>query len=185
MPRTSDKRERLVQSADALILQQGFKQTTLADIAENSGIPLGNVYYYFKSKEDIGRSVIEMRLANLRALLAQCSRFDSPQARLQAMLDYPLEIQDNLTSNGCPLGTLAYELSRSDGFLREGSKQLIKEMLDWSTAQFVQMGRSDAALLGLQFVSDLQGMSLIANALGDRSVVIKMVERIRNWIDGL
>ena len=61
MPRTSDKRERLVNSADTLILRQGFKQTTLADIADDSGVPLGNVYYYFKSKEDIGMSVIEAR----------------------------------------------------------------------------------------------------------------------------
>jgi len=29
MPRSSDKRERLIRSADQLILQQGFKQTTL------------------------------------------------------------------------------------------------------------------------------------------------------------
>ena len=185
MPRTSDKRERLLQSADALILQQGFKQTTLAEIAENSGVPLGNVYYYFKSKEDIGKTVIESRLANLHELLAQCSQRDSPQARLQTMLDYALDIQDKLTSRGCPLGTLAYELSRADGFLREASKQLIKEVLDWSTAQFVQMGKAEAPQLGLQFVSSLQGMSLVANALGDRTVVTQMVERTRNWIDKL
>jgi AcrR family transcriptional regulator len=185
MPRTSDKRERLVKSADALILQQGFKQTTLADIAENSGVPLGNVYYYFKSKEDIGKTVIERRLANLRQLLSNCRHADSPKARLLTMLDYPLQIRDNLTMNGCPLGTLAYELSRTDGFLRDASKLLIQEMLDWSTEQFTQMGKSDAALLGLQFVSDLQGMSLIANALGDRTVVTRMVERTREWVETL
>jgi TetR/AcrR family transcriptional repressor of nem operon len=182
MPRTSDKRERLVNSADALILQQGFKQTTLADIAENSGVPLGNVYYYFKSKEDIGKTVIERRLTNLRQLLSNCSRADAPKARLNAMLDYPLQIQDSLTLNGCPLGTLAYELSHTDSFLREASKQLIQEILDWSTEQFTQMGKADADLLGLQFVSDLQGMSLIANALGDRTVVTRMVERLREWV---
>jgi TetR/AcrR family transcriptional regulator, transcriptional repressor for nem operon len=185
MPRTSDKLERLVRSADALILRQGFKQTTLAHIAENSGVPLGNVYYYFKSKEDIGKAVINHRLAKLHELLSQCSRRDSPQARLGAILDHTLETQDNLTNAGCPLGTLAYELSRTDGFLREASKQLLREMLDWSTAQFVEMGRADAALLGLQFVSSLQGMSLIANALGDRTVVSDTVERTRNWIDTL
>ncbi len=185
MPRTSDKRDRLVQSADALILRQGFKQTTLADIAEDSGVPLGNVYYYFKSKEDIGKIVIETRLARLRGLLSNCSRHDAPKARLHALLDYPLEIRDNLTSNGCPLGTIAYELSHTDGFLRETSQQLIRESLDWSTAQFAAMGKADAPLLGLQFVSNLQGMSLIANTLGDRSVVTKMVELTRNWIDSL
>ncbi|TCK18145.1 TetR family transcriptional regulator [Thiogranum longum] len=46
----SDKRERLISAADKLILQQGFKQNTLADIANDARVPLGNVYYYFKIK---------------------------------------------------------------------------------------------------------------------------------------
>ncbi|MBT3413924.1 MAG: TetR/AcrR family transcriptional regulator, partial [Nitrospina sp.] len=46
----SDKREKLVQSAGKLFHQVGFNQTSIADIAEDSGVPLGNVHYYFKTK---------------------------------------------------------------------------------------------------------------------------------------
>jgi AcrR family transcriptional regulator len=185
MARTSDKRERLVRSADSLILQQGFKQTTLADIAEDSGVPLGNVYYYFKSKEDIGKTVIETRLANLRRLLSNCSGHESPLARLHAFLEHPWDSQSDITTHGCPLGTLSYELSRSNGFLRDASRQLIEELLDWSRDQFTQMGRADARELALQLISNLQGMSLIANALDDHTVVTQMIERTRNWLDSL
>lgn len=185
MPRTSDKRERLVNSADTLILRQGFKQTTLADIADDSGVPLGNVYYYFKSKEDIGRTIIEVRLQTLRQLLTRAAEQASPKARFLALLDYPLSIEDTLTNNGCPLGTLAYELSRTDSVLRDASQQLIREILDWSTEQFRQMDKPDASALGLQFVSNLQGMSLIANTLGDPTVITRMVERTRQWIEAL
>lgn len=185
MARISDKRERLVKSADSLILQQGFKQTTLADIAEDSGVPLGNVYYYFKSKEDIGKTVIETRLENLRLMLAKCSVHESPLARLHAFLEYPWDRRDDLTTHGCPLGTLSYELSRSNGFLRDASRQLIEELLSWSDDQFTQMGRPDARELALQLISNLQGMSLVANALDDRTVVTQMIERTRTWLDGL
>jgi len=185
MPRTSDKRDRLVQSADLLILHQGFKQTTLADIAEDSGVPLGNVYYYFKSKEDLGRTVVDRRLEYLRELLAGVSSLPTPKARLLAVLEYPLSIKDALRRNGCPLGTLAYELAHTDSLLRDASRQLIRETLDWSTDQFKQLGKADACALGLQFVSNLQGMSLLANTLDDVSVVTQMVDRTRRWIETL
>ena len=185
MPRTSDKRERLVRSADALILKQGFKQTTLAHIAEDSGVPLGNVYYYFKSKEEIGKTVIENRVQHVRQMLEGAATAASPKDRLYAVLEYPLSIQETLTTSGCPLGTLAYELSRVDSTLQPASRQLISTMLDWSTEQFQQMGKADAHDLGLQFVSNLQGMSLMANTLGDPEVITRMVERTRRWLDTL
>jgi len=185
MPRSSDKRERLLRSADQLILQQGFKQTTLADIAKDSEVPLGNVYYYFKTKEAIGQSVIEDRLEHLRQLLHNCTAEATPKARLLAFLDYPISIRDSLAEHGCPLGTLAYELSRADSFLRDSSRALIEEVLNWSTQQFEQMDQPDAHALALQFVSQLQGMSLIANTLNDDQVITDMVEQTRHWLNTL
>lgn len=183
MPRTSDKRERLLRSADQLILRQGFRQTTLSDIADESGVPLGNVYYYFKTKEDIGVSVIEARLASLQALLNECDRHSDPKERLLAFLEYPVEKRESLAESGCPLGTLSYELSHSDTFLGEASSRLVKTVLAWSHAQFEQLGNRDAHALALQFVSNLQGMSLIANTLGEPTVVTTMVSRTRAWLE--
>ena len=59
MPRVSDKREKLVQSAGKLFHQVGFNQTSIADIAEDSGVPLGNVHYYFKTKADLISATLE------------------------------------------------------------------------------------------------------------------------------
>ena len=64
MPRKTDKRVRLIEAAKVLIHQKGFNQTTLADIAQEADVPLGNVYYYFKTKEAIGEAVIERRAAD-------------------------------------------------------------------------------------------------------------------------
>jgi AcrR family transcriptional regulator len=50
-----DKRARLIQTAAGLSYQRGFRETTLADIAEAARVPLGNVYYYFKTKEELAR----------------------------------------------------------------------------------------------------------------------------------
>jgi AcrR family transcriptional regulator len=61
-----DKRTRPVSAAVGLAYQNGFGATSLADIAREAEVPLGNVYYYFKTKDDIGDAIVE-RLAQLSA----------------------------------------------------------------------------------------------------------------------
>jgi len=66
----TNKRSRLLEAANKLVHAQGFNQTTLADIAREAEVPLGNVYYYFKTKEDIGHALIEHRANFYRGLTA-------------------------------------------------------------------------------------------------------------------
>ena len=44
---------------DQLLHQQGIERTTLADIAKAADVPPGNVYYYFKTKDEVIAAVIE------------------------------------------------------------------------------------------------------------------------------
>ena len=48
-----NSRERLLREAAKLFMQQGYERTTMRTIAEVTGIKLGSISYYFKSKEDI------------------------------------------------------------------------------------------------------------------------------------
>ena len=57
------KRERLVASAGDLLHRQGVMATTLAQVAEAADVPPGNVYYYFKTKDDLVRAVIDRDVA--------------------------------------------------------------------------------------------------------------------------
>ncbi len=71
MPRRGDIRERLVTAGRQLIHNQGFGRTTLADIAEASGVPLGNVYYYFRNKEELLAAVADAHKDDFRERAAQ------------------------------------------------------------------------------------------------------------------
>lgn len=182
MARTSDKRERLISAADRLILQQGFKQTTLSDIARDARVPLGNVYYYFKTKEAIGETVVHTRIKSQQQWLDICSQETEPRDRLLKFLEYPTANRTGLATNGCMLGTLSYELCHTDSRLSGMSPSLISVTLDWAEQQFAAMGRSDASDLALQFTSNLQGMCLISNSLGNPKVIDRMVKRTRDWL---
>ena len=52
-----DKRTRLIETATKLAYGRGFRETSLADIAEAARVPVGNVYYYFKTKEELAEAV--------------------------------------------------------------------------------------------------------------------------------
>ena len=63
MPKTkTDKRSRLIQTAVKLAYRHGFRTTSLADIAEAAKVPVGNVYYYFKTKDEIGEAIVHQGL---------------------------------------------------------------------------------------------------------------------------
>src|SRR5215467_8812233 len=77
-----DSRSRLRRAAMDVSYRYGFGATTLADIAKEASVPLGNLYYYFKTKDDIGEAIVELRLERLRALLQELDQMESPKERL-------------------------------------------------------------------------------------------------------
>jgi len=88
MNRVSDKRERLIESAAKLFHQAGFKDTSIADIAKDSGVPLGNVYYYFNTKDDLAAAVIEQRTETIKGWTRQWEENPDPKERLFQLLDF-------------------------------------------------------------------------------------------------
>ncbi len=55
----ADKREAILRAAIKVFAQKGYFSSKVADIAKEAGIADGTVYLYFKSKEEILRSVFD------------------------------------------------------------------------------------------------------------------------------
>lgn len=68
--RGRDTRSRLRELALTLFAEQGYEKTSLREIAEHLGVTKAALYYYFKSKEDIVRSLLEDYVAELDELIA-------------------------------------------------------------------------------------------------------------------
>ena len=83
----TDKRSRLIHTAVNLAYRRGFRTTSIADIAEAAKVPVGNVYYYFKTKDEIGAAIVEQRLLELRTLQEQWDQRGSPKERLLACIE--------------------------------------------------------------------------------------------------
>ena len=182
MPRISDKRERLIGAADALIHRQGFHRTTLADIAEEAKVPLGNVYYYFKTKEDICKAVVTERKQALSNMLKSCCRKKGPVDALVNLLKVMIGHSKELAESGCPLGGLCQELDEGCEELMDCADSCIKYLMDWSTEQFHLMGMKQAEELGFEFVSRIQGVILLGNILHDPRQLKRQLKAVAEWI---
>jgi AcrR family transcriptional regulator len=181
------KRRQLVTAACELFHQQGVAATTLADIADRSGVPLGNVYYYFKAKHDLVAAVVEARareIGDLGALLEQ--RHRTPKARLKALVGIVGEQRELITRYGCPYGTLCGELVNEDeASSRSLAASVMRSLVVWTEMQFREMGRRDARDLALELVAMYQGGAAVASALGDPEVFTQQARRMRRWLDGI
>jgi AcrR family transcriptional regulator len=181
-----DKRQRLTAAAAEVLHRQGVERTTIADIAQLADVPVGNVYYYFKTKDDLVRAALSAHADHLSLMLAHLDRDPDPRARLGALVASWVERRDITARYGCPTGTLAVELDKRepDGIDTEVG-QLFRTLVDWVAEQFRRLGQPDPHDLAITFVAANQGMSLLSNALRDPTIMIREGERLRRWLDDL
>jgi AcrR family transcriptional regulator len=179
------KRERLVESARELLYEQGVQRTTLAQIAERADVPPGNVYYYYKSRDELVQAVIESRIARIRQVLGDLDRRPTPKARLKALAATWSDAAPEVTEHGCPVGSLACELSKDHNELADQGAQMIREIVDWMERQFRELGRRDAPALAVTLLAGIQGAALLAHTLRDEELFHREIRRIRRWIDDI
>src|ERR1700761_4245558 len=133
-----DKRTRLVRAGQELLHQQGFQRTTLADVAGRASVPLGNVYYYFKTKDSLCEAIVEAHAAALTAQLALWEQEGDPRQRLRALIRAPRESMDAILAYGCPHGSLCQELEKlgPGSPLAKAGARLMEVYVSWGEAQF-------------------------------------------------
>ncbi|MFD9127443.1 TetR/AcrR family transcriptional regulator [Kitasatospora sp. NPDC059571] len=184
--RGADKRRRLAAAAAKVLHEQGAERTTLADIAGAAEVPVGNVYYYFKTKDDLVRAALTEHEAHLDALTAGLEELPDPRERLKALVGAWVERRDVAARYGCPTGTLAAELDkRADGDLDVAAGRVLRRLLDWSADQFRLLGAAHPDDLATTLVAGYQGMSLLANALRDPGIMTREGARLQEWIDSV
>ena len=81
-----------MRAAAELIYEKGCIASSLTDIATAAGVPLDNVYHYFKTKEALAEALIDLRLAELREVLARAERNERPENRIKHFLGFRCEV---------------------------------------------------------------------------------------------
>ena len=70
--------ERIKQAAAKKFIEKGFSRTTIRNIAEEAGINVALLNYYFRSKEKLFQSIMEEEVRSMFGILNQIMESDSP-----------------------------------------------------------------------------------------------------------
>lgn len=121
--RRGDTRARIQQVALELFAEQGYDKTSLREIAERLDVTKAALYYHFKSKEDIVRSLVEDYFGQIDALIAWAKKQPrTPATRGEILRRYVNIVADGsdvfrmLHHNQAAVNSLAGAKERGDVF---------------------------------------------------------------------
>jgi AcrR family transcriptional regulator len=156
--RGRDTRSRLRELALQLFAEQGYEKTSLREIAERLGVTKAALYYYFKSKEDIVRSLVEDYVADLDELIAWGkSQPRTPAVRAEIVRRYlrivagGTEVFRMLHQNQAAVAGLASAKQRGELF-RERMDALI-DLLTEPGATLREQVRAASSLMSVSYCS--------------------------------
>ena len=177
----------IVACAKKLFYEQGYERTSFSDIVAAAGLFRGNIYHYFKTKDDILKAVIDQHLDDFRALLTGWQALHAdPKARLVEFVKMVVSRERELIQYGCPIGSLNTELGKDRPDLQQSACALFDLFRDWLAAQLEALGYAgEAESLALHLLGRAQGVAVIAHVYHDAKLLHAETERLEAWIGQL
>ena len=126
MGRTSNAKERLIDTAVGLIRARGYASVSVDDLCRHAGVRKGSFYHFFPSKRDLALAALDAWWETTRSeILEPAFRLEvAPLRRIERAFERATAQQarnEERTGRfqGCPFGNLAMELSSQDEVIRE------------------------------------------------------------------
>lgn len=181
--KTAETRRRLLDAAILCLIDRGYANTTISEIAERAGMSRGAQLYHFPKKEELLTCAVEHLFQLMfRDIVEKVGRLSNENDRRAAAIDLLWE-----RANG-PLATAWIELvvaSRTDQYLRESVRAVndrIAELIDRSFKQL--FARAEPAREDYNddydLIPQIVVMILATMALEGRTADPKLTARILN-----
>jgi TetR/AcrR family transcriptional regulator, fatty acid metabolism regulator protein len=91
--RGGDKRERILRAAIKVFAKNGFYDTRVSEVAKAAGVADGTIYLYFKSKDELLRSLFEDRVETLLSFMkAELPKQTSAPGKLRRIIEMQLGV---------------------------------------------------------------------------------------------
>ena len=123
-------RLRLLETGERIFLEKGYNHTGIQEVLKDAGVPKGSFYYYFKSKEDFGLSVVEASMAAYQIKLDGFLKDETltPLARLRNYFESGIRtFEENGFRCGCLVGTLSQEMAGQNETFRVRLSEILMD----------------------------------------------------------
>jgi TetR/AcrR family transcriptional repressor of nem operon len=126
MGRTSDAKERLIETAAGLTHARGINDVGVQEICVSAGVQKGSFYHFFKSKNDLAAAVLDKHWSDARnqywrlAFGEDVAPLDRIRRFFQMAYFYFKQAHDAGTGIwGCPFGNAALEMATQNDAISE------------------------------------------------------------------
>jgi TetR/AcrR family transcriptional repressor of nem operon len=194
--RANSSRERILSTAEAMILEHGFAGTTIEDIVGRAAITKGGFFYHFEGKRELARALVERYIEMDSAAFAQLSEradalSEDPLQRLLIFLNLFSEMVAGMTQlhPGCVIAAFTYETQQIDERIR---KRMEEGMLEWRAmiaqrlrlieARYPPRVEVDMDALADMFSSCLEGGIILARVYRSNRALIDQVQAYRTHL---
>jgi TetR/AcrR family transcriptional regulator, transcriptional repressor for nem operon len=182
-----NKKERLIESAAVLFHHNGLTATSLADIAKHSDIPIGNVYYYFKTKDELALATLLKRREHFIAEYTMYSEnIDDPRRRLIESVNYYNKMRDDYTRYGCPIGKIINDTDPEKDQIAQAAALIFADFVGWAGAQFEELGHKERATrYAITLMAGIQGATVMAKTFQDQQILTNEISRLIEWLESI
>lgn len=164
--RGEERRERILGATLAVIARSGIGAVTHRSVAEEAGVPLGSLTYWFSTKDDLLREALR------RFVVAEAARLKGVAEQLDAGAD-PAEIAERyatmLETNSGPEQIAQFELyleAARNPALRDIAQESFRAYEEVAIAALRAAGVDDAERIAPLFVSLADGLGVRRMASG-------------------
>lgn len=124
-PSTDEKRRLIIESAERIFAARGFHDTTIADIANDSGVHGASIFQYFKTKENLIVSIPERHLKEtLEGITEHLQGMKGAEPKIRKLLWHQLR---DLSLNQNYTSILLRELRTLPAFYESPAYEMIRK----------------------------------------------------------
>jgi AcrR family transcriptional regulator len=197
MPKVSQeyqetRRKQIIEAAVRCISRKGFHQASMQDIVAESGLSSGAIYLYFKSKEEIIKTIADMRHAREKKVIAEAFASGDSKIALNKLVE---SFFDALADRKVRVERSIEVQLWGEALCNPRVREIARQGLEETRAAFVEAltEYQKRGMLSPGLSVDAMARAMIAQfhgfvlqiALDDNLDIKEYVKVIKSWIGGL
>jgi AcrR family transcriptional regulator len=186
-------RERIVERAAELFAERGIAGTSLDEVLAAAGAGKGQLYHYFRGRDELVAAAVGLRCSQVLAGLTQALGSVSSLAELERALAGFVAGFEQLGLPGCPIGTLAIEVAGRNEPARQQAaagfdawEQLFADALERMRERGELRADASPAVLATALLASIEGGMALSQARKDpvslHIAVQAGLAQVRTWL---
>lgn len=165
---TTDTKQKILETAEALIYQNGIHATGMDLLVKTSGVARKSIYRHFENKDDVAAAALNARDVRWLAWFQQeCDKGDGPEARILRMFTVLKGWFESEGYRGCAFINTAGEVGNPDDPIRRIARHHKQKLLDYTLELTGQLGIEEPDALARQLLVLMEGAITVSRVMGD------------------